>query len=106
MRVHTGEPLLNKQTTTKTIFKRLFFPVLSFLPLFLLPVDHSKLFHLYPALEETCAEFGLAYKFESQWKMLVGMHQQLAREQPNTFEDREGLRATAAAAAAQMPKME
>ena len=44
-------------------------------------VDHSKLHLLYPALEETCQEFGLSYKTMPQWKMFVGLHLQLMRNQ-------------------------
>lgn len=44
-------------------------------------VDHSKLHLLYPALEETCAEFGLQFKTLSQWQMFKGMHLQLMRTQ-------------------------
>jgi fatty acid desaturase len=55
-------------------------------------VDHSKLHFLYPALEETCKDFGDEYRFESAWKMFVGMHTQLARTQKMTFTQRQRMR--------------
>ena len=55
-------------------------------------VDHSKLHLLYPTFRQTCREFGVEYKFESGKDMFVGMHQQLARTEPNTLDDRKALR--------------
>ncbi len=58
-------------------------------------VDQSKLWQLYPALQETCREFGMeCYQFEPAMKMWRGMHQQLARVKTNTYEDRKAMRAT------------
>ena len=35
-------------------------------------VDHSKLCHLYPVVEETCKEFGVPFETKSAWDMLCG----------------------------------
>jgi len=42
-------------------------------------VDHSKLHLLYPALEETCKEFGITYQTLPQSELFLGMHSQLMR---------------------------
>jgi len=51
-------------------------------------VDHSKLYLLYPALHQTCDEFGIKYEFEPWWKMATGMHKQLSRDKPSTYKER------------------
>ena len=55
-------------------------------------VDHSKLDILWPAFSETCLEFGIDYRFMGAADMLKGIHLQLMRETPTTFEEREALR--------------
>ena len=56
-------------------------------------VDQSKLDLLYPALQETCQEFGLdQYKYESLWEMVKGTHIQMARSKPMTYQERMELR--------------
>ena len=55
-------------------------------------VDHSKLFELYPAFYETCKEFGVSYPFAGKLDMLHGMHRQLARTVPNTYQERNAMR--------------
>ncbi len=55
-------------------------------------VDHSKLRHLYPALEETLDEFGLEYEFEGFWKMLKGMHTQMRKDYALDYRQRKALR--------------
>ena len=55
-------------------------------------VDHSKLDLLWPAFSETCLEFGIEYSFMGAGDMLRGMHLQIMRETPTTFEERESLR--------------
>ena len=35
-------------------------------------VDHSKLCHLYPVVEETCKQFGVPFETRSAWNMLKG----------------------------------
>ena len=55
-------------------------------------VDHSKLNLLWPAFSETCLEFGIDYRYMGAVDMLKGMHLQLMRETPTTFEERESLR--------------
>lgn len=47
-------------------------------------VDHSKLPSLYPALWETCRQFGETYPFETVPNMVGGCHAQLVREKPRT----------------------
>ena len=55
-------------------------------------VDFSKLDLLWPAFFETCLEFGVDYRYMEAVDMLKGMHLQLLRETPTTFEERETLR--------------
>lgn len=45
-------------------------------------IDHSRLEALYPALWETCQEFGESYPFQTLHTMVDGCHRQLTREQP------------------------
>ena len=59
---------------------------------FLFPVDHSKLPHIYPLLEQTCKEFGVEYKFETWPVMAVGHFVQLARNKSQDFAKRLSLR--------------
>jgi len=40
---------------------------------------------LYPALWETCEEFGESYPFQTLHNMVDGCHKQLAREEPRTL---------------------
>ncbi|XP_068219371.1 cytochrome b5-related protein-like [Palaemon carinicauda] len=50
----------------------------------LLPtVDHSKLDSLYPAFYETCREFNVPFEFLTQWELVCGTCQQLAKNTPN-----------------------
>ena len=46
-------------------------------------VDHSKLPFLYPIFEETCRQFGVRYEPRSTLNLLVGTHQQMARNCPS-----------------------
>jgi fatty acid desaturase len=55
-------------------------------------VDQSKLEHLYPALLETCRQFGVSYTFMGHFDGLKGLHKQMASEKPSTFEERENAR--------------
>jgi len=48
-------------------------------------LDHSRLKSLYPALWETCKEFGENYPFQTLHTMVDGCHKQLAREEPRTL---------------------
>jgi hypothetical protein len=45
-------------------------------------VDLSKLPHLYPVFEETCADFGVKFEPRTHIDLLVGTHRQLARNEP------------------------
>jgi hypothetical protein len=47
-------------------------------------VDHSKLPLLYPALRDICRKFGETYPPRTLTDMLTGVHQQLARVEPNS----------------------
>ena len=55
-------------------------------------VDQSKLHHLRQVTVETCKEFGADYHYMSPVDMIVGMHKQIMREKPSTFEEREAER--------------
>jgi len=48
-------------------------------------LDHSRLESLYPALWETCEEFGESYPFQTLKSMVGGCHEQLAREKPRSY---------------------
>ena len=45
-------------------------------------VDHSKLCHLYPVVEETCKEFGVPFETKSAWEMLSGHFSVLWKSTP------------------------
>jgi fatty acid desaturase len=56
-------------------------------------VDHSRLNALYPALAETCTEFGVKTPVFGQISIFAKeMHLQLARNEPNTFEQRKKMK--------------
>lgn len=55
-------------------------------------VDQSKLRLLYPVFRETCEEFGVNYQFEDQWEMFKGLHKQIVRTEPLTYEQRKLMR--------------
>nr|CAD7423342.1 unnamed protein product [Timema monikensis] len=46
-------------------------------------LDHGRLQQLYPALEDTCKEFGIPFEVSTVWEMLSGQFRQLARTEPN-----------------------
>lgn len=46
-------------------------------------IDHGKLNYLYPALKDTCKEFGVEFRMRSQLEMITGQYWQLMRAIPN-----------------------
>lgn len=46
-------------------------------------IDHGKLNYLYPALRDTCKEFGVEFRMRSQLEMITGQYWQLMRAIPN-----------------------
>lgn len=47
-------------------------------------LDHGILNYLYPAFEEVCREFDIHLRMKSQFSLIYGQFQQLARTKPAT----------------------
>lgn len=46
-------------------------------------IDHGYLNDLYPVFLETCEEFGINWRLVTQFELVKGQYQQLARIEPN-----------------------